>query len=103
MGIDRLRRAPLPALEASVKEDENERASTIEPGLKVDDRVRISKDKRQFKKGYLPNWRVRVYTVFSFFVFKFANEKRITNSFFVFKFANEKRKTNSFFVFRFQK
>ena len=29
---------------------------------------------------------VRVYTVFSFFVFKFANEKRITNSFFVFRF-----------------
>ena len=60
---------------------------------------------------------------FSFFVFKFANEKRITNSFFVFRFQicerktksfvvfrfqkwskkNEKRKTNSFFVFRFQK
>ena len=61
---------------------------------------------------------VRVYSVFAFFVLKFANEKRITNSFvvfrfqtcerkrkqipfsfFVFKFANEKRKTNSFFVF----
>ena len=40
--------------------------------------------------------RVRVYTVFSFFVFKFANEKRITNSFFVFKFANEKRIRFSF-------
>ena len=46
---------------------------------------------------------VRVYTVFSFFVFKIANEKRITNSFFVFKFANEKRKRNSFFVFSFRK
>ena len=46
---------------------------------------------------------VRVYTVFSFFVFKFANEKRIPFSFFVFKFANEKIKTNSFFVFRFHK
>ena len=47
---------------------------------------------------------VRVYTVFSFFVFKFANEKRITNSFsfFAFKFANEKRKTNSFFGFVFK-
>ena len=42
---------------------------------------------------------VRVYTVFSFFVFKFANENRITNSFFVFKLANEKRIPFSFFVF----
>ena len=41
---------------------------------------------------------VRVYTVF--FVFKFANENRITNSFFVFKLASE-RKTNSFFVSKF--
>ena len=41
---------------------------------------------------------VRVYTVFSFFVFKFANEKRIPFSFFVFK--SEVRKTNSFFVFK---
>ena len=51
------------------------------------------------------NWRnwVRVYTVFSFFVFKFAKEKRITNSFFVFRFQICERKTNSFFVFRFQK
>ena len=31
----------------------NEKTSTIEPGLKVDDRVRISKAKRTFKKGYL--------------------------------------------------
>ena len=47
------------------------------------------------KEGGKPvecGWWVRVYTVFSFFVFKFANEKRITNSFFVFKFANEKQK-----------
>ena len=54
---------------------------------------------------------------FSFFVFKFANEKRITNFLFVFRFQigktdneflirfsfsnlkNEKRKTNLFFVF----
>ena len=45
---------------------------------------------------------VLVYTVFSFFVFKFANEKRITNSFLVFRFQICERKTNSFFVFRFQ-
>ena len=44
--------------------------------------------------------KVRVYTVFSFFVFKFANEKRITNSFFVFRFQICERKTNSFFVFK---
>ena len=31
----------------------NEKTSTIEPGLKVDDRVLISKAKRTFKKGYL--------------------------------------------------
>ena len=31
----------------------NEKNSTIELGLKVDDRVRISKAKRTFKKGYL--------------------------------------------------
>ena len=37
---------------------------------------------------------------FSFFVFKFANEKRITNSFFVFRFQICERKTNSFFVFK---
>ena len=41
----------------------NERASTIEPGLKVDDRVRIRKAKRQFKKGYLPNWSDEIFTV----------------------------------------
>ena len=40
----------------------NERAGTIEPGLKVDDRVRISKAKRQFKKGYLPNWSDEILT-----------------------------------------
>ena len=34
--------------------------------------------------------------IYRFFVFKFANEKRITNSFFVFKFANEKRIRFSF-------
>ena len=41
----------------------NERASTVEPGLKVDDRVRISKAKRQFKKSYLPNWSDELFTV----------------------------------------
>jgi len=41
----------------------NERANTIEPVLKVDDRVRISKAKRQFKKGYLPNWSDEIFTV----------------------------------------
>ena len=44
---------------------------------------------------------VRVYTVFSFFVFKFANEKRITNSFFVFRFQICERKTKNEFLFRF--
>ena len=44
---------------------------------------------------------VRVYTVFSFFVFKFANEKRITNSFFVFRFQISERKTKNEFLFRF--
>ena len=44
---------------------------------------------------------VRVYTVFSFFVFKFANEKRITNSFFVFRFQICERKTKKEFVIRF--
>ena len=43
--------------------------------------------------------RVRVYTVFSFFVFKFANEKRITNSFFVFRFQICERKTINEFLF----
>ena len=41
----------------------NEKTSTIEPGLKVDDRVRISKAKRMFKKGYLPNWSDEIFTV----------------------------------------
>ena len=41
----------------------NERASTIEPGLKVDDRIRISKAMRQFKKGYLSNWSDDIFTV----------------------------------------
>ena len=41
--------------------------------------------------------------IYGFFVFKFANEKRIMNSFFVFRFKICERKTNSFFVFRFQK
>ena len=41
----------------------NERASTIEPGLTVDDRIRISKAKRQFKTGYLPNWSDEICTV----------------------------------------
>ena len=41
----------------------NERTRTIEPGLKVNDRVRISKAKRQFKKGYLPNWSDEIFTV----------------------------------------
>ena len=39
------------------------KTSTIEPGLKVDDRVRISKAKRTFKKGYLPNWSDEIFTV----------------------------------------
>ena len=39
--------------------------------------------------------------VFSFFVFKFANEKRKINWFFVFKFANEKQ-TYSVFDFAFR-
>ena len=43
-----------------------------------------------------------MYTVFSFFVFKFANEKRIPFSFFVFKFANEKRIRFSFLVRKFE-
>ena len=45
------------------------------------------------------NSSVSVYTVFSFFIFKFANEKRETKSFsfFVFKFAKEKRIPFSFF------
>ena len=43
---------------------------------------------------------VRVYTVFSFFVFKFANEKRITNSFFVFRFQICEPKTKNEFVFK---
>ena len=43
---------------------------------------------------------VRVYTVFPFLVFKFANEKRIPFSFS--NFANQKQKANSFFVYRFQ-
>ena len=38
--------------------------------------------------------------IYRFFVFKFANEKRITNSFFVFRFQICERKTNSFFVFK---
>ena len=38
---------------------------------------------------------------FSFFVFKFANEKRITNSFFVFRFQICERKTKNEFLFRF--
>ena len=41
----------------------NEKTSTIEPGLKVDDRVHISKAKRMFKKGYLPNWSDEIFTV----------------------------------------
>ena len=41
----------------------NERTRTIEPGLKVVDRVRISKAKRQFKKGYLPKWSDEIFTV----------------------------------------
>ena len=41
----------------------NERPGTVEPGLKVDDRVHISKAKRQFKKGYLPNWSDEICTV----------------------------------------
>ena len=41
----------------------NERAHTIERGLKVNDRIRISKAKRQFKKGYLPNWSDEIFTV----------------------------------------
>ena len=36
-------------------------------------------------------WRSYGPCIYRFFLFKFANEKRITNSFFVFKFANEKR------------
>ena len=40
----------------------NERACTIEPNLKVHDRVRISKS-RQFKKVYLPNWSDEIFTV----------------------------------------
>ena len=38
--------------------------------------------------------------IYRFFVFKFANEKRITNSFFVFRFQICDRKKNSFFVFK---
>ena len=58
----------------------------------------------------------KTYTAFSFFVFKFANKKRIPFLFFAFKFTNEKlipfsffvfksevRKTNSFFVCAFRK
>ena len=42
----------------------NEKTSAIEPGLKVDDhRVRISKAKRMFKKGYLPKWSDEIFTV----------------------------------------
>ena len=41
----------------------NEKTSTIEPGLKGDDRVRISKAKRMFKIGYLPNWSDEIFTV----------------------------------------
>ena len=41
----------------------NEKTSTIEPGLKFDDRVRISKAKRTFKKGYLPNCSDEMFTV----------------------------------------
>ena len=42
---------------------ETKKTSTIEPGLKVVDRVRISKVKRMFKKGYLPNWSEEIFTV----------------------------------------
>ena len=102
-------------------------------GAKLSTKLIKKNSKQQFYCGvyllrrakvthYIDRIWVRVYTVFSFFVFKFVNEKRITNSFFVFKFgkrktknekripfsffvfkfANEKRITNSFFVFRFQ-
>ena len=40
---------------------------------------------------------VRVYTVFLFLVFKFANEKRIPFSFFVFKFCEPKTKSELLF------
>ena len=35
----------------------------ITPKLKVGDTVRISKAKKQFKKGYLPNWSDEIFTV----------------------------------------
>jgi hypothetical protein len=35
----------------------------VEPKLKEGDTVRISKAKKQFKKGYLPNWSEEIFTV----------------------------------------
>ena len=53
------------------------------------------------ERHFVVSMSVRVYTVFFFFVFKFANEKPIPFSFFVFK--SEVRKTKNEFVFTFRK
>ena len=37
--------------------------SGLKPKLRVGDRVRISKVKRQFKKGYLPNWTEEIFSI----------------------------------------
>ena len=38
-------------------------ASEVKPTLQVGDRVRISKIKRRFKKGYLPNWTEEIFSI----------------------------------------
>ena len=39
----------------------NEKINNKDPKLKVDDRVRISKYKNVFVKGYVPNWSEEVF------------------------------------------
>jgi hypothetical protein len=43
--------------------DDEDRAVAREPKLKVGDKVRISKTRRVFGKGYLPNWTEEIFTV----------------------------------------
>ena len=41
----------------------NPQKSTSSSSLKIGDRVRISKTRRQFKKGYLPSWTEELFTI----------------------------------------
>ncbi len=43
----------------------NNTSSSVKPKFDLDDRVRISKYKRIFTKGYLPNWSTEVFKIFA--------------------------------------